>query len=317
MSSVPASTESSQLFDEETGEVQPVAVAEQVCSYVDGQSTTPSSSSSEPKKMDSTHRSGNKIGHDPNNLKLKTNYPIKKGKGGMPALLHDVSERLDKWAVEPNLYPNFTRALSVNGMHIRSEAREAIAVTLKAMLRKLNLATMVVAKPSTTGLRCWSVKKLLEDAPIGRKRLERVLHRFYRITLVESHRQCKKNEDGTYKHFASIRVISERLFELLGVTPERIKKQRDKASDRIKQKAAELRMKAAQLVKTGKRAVDQATPFGANDSDPQPNKIDRTRWNECWKKAVEMVKKQVPRFHPERHKPAIRQQCIALYEAGA
>lgn len=114
----------------------------------------------------------------------------------------------------------------------RSERRESCSILLSALIHRLDLVSLRVGFPKEDGsFEGLTDKDLARMTGLSLRRLERAMRDLAGLKLVKIHRSCEKQEDGTYRGRPSIRAISARFFEMIGLG-EKLRKQRLKATRR-------------------------------------------------------------------------------------
>jgi hypothetical protein len=328
VSSVSASaSEYPQLFDfdEETGEVPSFEEDTGESSFTQALSSVPQDTTEPSSELpDPRPRSVNSFGHDRHNLDFAIEYPVEKGRGKMPAIIADAIERLQKWAINPENYPEFNDAICgyKNG-RMRSQMREKVVRVISSMLRRLNLATLIVGKHSPNGMHGWAVKGLAEVARVPRRGCEAVLTLLYKSKLVSSAAQyrklkatdtpyhgkcCRKTIKGSvYEFYASMRTFSVDFFTLLGFTEKVVEKARTKSSNRIKEEAKKLAVTAAEMVQlkvkkvTGKFKTRAEKQKLRKQVDEQ-KKRELNQRTEVFGAARELLEAEIPDFDDRRNR---------------
>jgi len=214
---------------------------------------------------------GNYCGHDPDDPVLTLAKPALIGKGGIPRILTLCMERLDAYFIRPKrLIPSLNFANGSTRKQ-RSERRESCILLLKALLKRTDLVSLRVGTPAADGFLNYTLDYIALDTGMVLRRVERAMKdlKFAGIVTVSQPREQKA--DGSWKGLAAVKAISKDLFGLLGLA-EMLKKERGKASKRLKEKIEDwaeklvtqtskardsLSFKSA-LVKTGKKQKNYA-----------------------------------------------------------
>lgn len=179
------------------------------------------------------NQGGNFCGHDPQKPLLNTLNPIKIGKGGLPRVLTLCMERLDGYYERPSKVLPTLNAANGSTRQQRSERREACIRLLKALLKKLELASLRVGTPTAEGFMNYTVDYVARDTAMTLKRVERALADLKKAGLITVAQQRELKEDGTWKGMAAVKAISKHLFGALGLT-KMLMLERGKAAKRLK-----------------------------------------------------------------------------------
>lgn len=182
---------------------------------------------------------GNFCGHNPLLPKLDLAIPMKTadpvtGKGGLPKVLHLLSERLEAYFDNPKLIPSLN---SANGScrKQRSERREACVRVLNGILKFTDLVTLRVGIPETNGFKFLPLRVLEKHIGLETRRIVRALRDLRSAGLISSNQPREMDEDGNYKGLAAIRCVSKHLFAMFGLD-KMLAKQRELASKRFRKK---------------------------------------------------------------------------------
>ena len=190
-------------------------------------------------------RCGNRCDHDPTRpILLGINDPFPKGKGGFPLLLHKAIERTQTYFDRPGLLPSLNLA---NGSprQQRSERREACIQVLSSILYRLNITTLCVGIPTTSGFVNLSVATLGKQTTLGEKRVDRALQDLKRSGILTiSQPRCQK-KDGTWMGQVAVKAVSRSLFKALGLETM-LYMARKHAAKKHKEKGLQSPSKAAQ-----------------------------------------------------------------------
>lgn len=188
--------------------------------------------------------SGNRCGHNPYNPRLNAAVSIPKGKGGFPRILSLAAERAKAWYFHPAKCP----ALHGTGRQIRSERREACQIVLEVILRHLDLASLCLGTPTpASGFIDIDMKTIVRDSGICQRRCERAIALLKEAGFMRVKQPRRQNEEGAYFGCRAIRVVTEALFEALGLGPM-LHRERVRASERLRRKAQKMNKKLSDLM---------------------------------------------------------------------
>ncbi len=181
---------------------------------------------------------GNFCGHDPASPVFTLAKPAKKGKGGLPRVLTLCMERLKNYYYRPRkLLPSLDLANGSQRQQ-RSERREACVCLLNALLKRTDLASLRVGVPTPDGFMSYTVDYIANDTGMTLKRAERALQDLKAAGLITVAQRCQAQPDGSWRGLAAVKAISKHLFGAFGLSGM-LKKERDKASKRLKKKNQE------------------------------------------------------------------------------
>ncbi len=179
---------------------------------------------------------GNFCGHDPANPAFTLAKPAKKGKGGIPRVLTLCMERLKDYYYRPRkVIPSLDLANGSQRQQ-RSERREACVCLLAALLKRMDVTSLRVGVPTKDGFMNYTVDYIAKDTGMTLKRVERALHDLKAAGLVTVSQPRQLRPDGSWKGLAAVKAVSKQLFGVFGLA-SMLKKERDKASKRLKKKA--------------------------------------------------------------------------------
>ena len=182
---------------------------------------------------------GNFCGHDPLSPRFTLARPAKTGKGGIPRILTLCSERLKGYYYNPRkLIPSLDLANGSQRQQ-RSERRESCLLSLMALLKYTDLASLRVGIPTQDGFLSLTVDYIAKQTGMTLKRVERALADLKTSGLVTIAQPRKRLPDGYWKSLAAVKAISRNLFAIFGLD-RRLKQERTKASKRLKQKTQQL-----------------------------------------------------------------------------
>lgn len=190
------------------------------------------------------HSSGNRCGHVPHHPRLSAAVSIPKRKGGFPRILSLAAERAKAWYFHPAKCP----ALHGTGRKIRSERREACQIVLEVIFRYLDLASMCLGTPTpASGFIDIDMKTIVRDSGIGQRRCERAIALLKKAGFMRVKQPRRQNEEGAYFGCRAIRIVTEALFEALGLGPM-LHRERARASERLRRKAQKMNKKLSDLM---------------------------------------------------------------------
>lgn len=188
--------------------------------------------------------SGNRCGHNPHNPRLNAAVSIPKGKGGFPRILSLAAERAKAWYFHPAKCP----ALHGTGRQMRSERREACQIVLEVIFRHLDLASLCLGIPTpASGFIDINMRTIVRDSGIGQRRCERAIALLKKAGFLRVKQPRRQNEEGAYFGYRAIRIVTEALFEALGLGPM-LHRERARAAERLRRKAQKINRKLSDLM---------------------------------------------------------------------
>lgn len=218
---------------------------------------------------------GNRCGHDPKRPQLSAAAPIPKGKGGLPRILSLAAKRAKAWYFYPAKCPQ----LHGTGRQVRSERREACQIVLEVIFRHLDLASMCLGTPTpVNGFIDIDMRTIVHDSGMGQRRCERAIALLKEAGFMRVKQPRRQNEEGAYFGCRAIRIVTETLFECLGLGPM-LRRERVRASERLRRKAQKTNRKLADFMR---RLVSGPSKvfYAAQPSREQEQK--RLAWNRLW-----------------------------------
>lgn len=224
---------------------------------------------------------GNRCGHAPHHPRLSAAVPIPKGKCGFPRILSLAAERAKAWYFHPAKCP----ALHGTGRKNRSERREACQIVLEVIFRYLDLASMCLGTPTpASGFIDVDMKTIVRDSGIGQRRCERAIALLKKAGFMRVKQPRRLNEEGAYFGCRAIRIVTEALFEALGLGPM-LHRERARASERLRRKAQKMNKKLSDLMgrirDMFKSPVQRA--FRQVSAKDREEREQRTlAWNQTW-----------------------------------
>ena len=229
--------------------------------------------------------SGNVGGHNLSSPRLNAAVPIPKGKGGLPRILSRAAERAKAWYFRQAKCP----ALHGTGRQVRSERREACQIVLEVIFRHLDLASMCLGTPTpASGFIDIDMKTIVHDSGIGQRRCERAIALLKGAGFMRVKQPRRQNEEGAYFGCRAIRIVTEALFEALGLGPM-LPSERARASERLRRKAQKMNKKLSDLM--GRMRDMFKAParrgFRQVSAREREEREQRTRaWNQTWGQLV-------------------------------
>lgn len=227
--------------------------------------------------------SGNRCGHDPRRPQLTPARPIRKGKGGLPRILSLAAERAKSWYFHPKKCPS----LEANPKRrTRSERREACQILLETILSHLDLASMCLGTPTvSSGFIDIDMRTIVRDSGIGQRRCERAIAVLKEAGFMKVTQPRTQNEEGLYFGCRAIRVVTEALFEWLGLGPM-LARERRRATAALQKKAQKANTRLTELM----RRITKRLPY--RKRSPRQADDEATRqWNlkcaECFSTGME------------------------------
>ena len=188
---------------------------------------------------------GNRCGHDPKRPILSPAHPIRKGKGGLPRILSLAAERAKAWYFHPKKCPPLQ---AHPDRRTRSERREACQIVLETILAHLDLASMCLGTPTAaSGFIDIDMRTIVRDSGIGQRRCERAIALFKEAGFMKVTQPRTQNDEGMYFGCRAIRVVTEALFEWLGLGPM-LHRERARASERLRRKAQKANRKLSEFM---------------------------------------------------------------------
>ena len=179
---------------------------------------------------------GNFCGHDPLSPRFTLARPAKTGKGGIPRVLTLCAERLKTYYYSPRkVIPSLDLANGSQRQQ-RSERREACLLSLMALLKYTDLASLRVGIPTQNGFLSLTVDYLAKQTGMTLKRVERAMADLKAAGLVTVAQPRKRLPDGSWKGLAAVKAISRHLFAVFGLG-RMLQRERDKASKRLAKKS--------------------------------------------------------------------------------
>lgn len=225
---------------------------------------------------------GNRCGHDPKNPNLSPAKPIRKGKGGLPRILSLAAERAKAWFYHPKKCPPLQ---SHPNRRTRSERREACQIVLETILAHLDLASMCLGTPTlSNGFIDIDMRTIVRESGIGQRRCERAIAVFKEAEFMKVTQPRMQNDEGMYFGCRAIRVVTEALFDWLGLGPM-LHRERARASERLRRKAQKANRKLSDFMNRVRKQF-QSSIGGITrrfTAPHDPSREQRTlAWNRKW-----------------------------------
>jgi len=174
--------------------------------------------------------SGNRCGHNPNQPKFLVQPHAQK----MPKILARSIELVEHYYYRLKDLPQ----LDTLNPHRkkRSERREAVIQTLKALLKYMDLVTMTVGIPTKDGQVGLTLLRLHQEVSISWPRFKRAIADLRAAGFLSISQPRMTNSAGQVRGLVGIKAISSRLFEALKIDFW-LRRERDRASKRQRTKA--------------------------------------------------------------------------------
>ena len=221
---------------------------------------------------------GNRWGHDPKHPNLSPAKPIRKGKGGLPRILSLAAERAKAWYFHPKKCPPLQ---AQPNRRTRSERREACQIVLETILSYLDLASMCLGTPTAaSGFIDIDMRTIVRDSGIGQRRCERAIALFKEAGFMKVTQPRTQNDEGMYFGCRAIRVVTEALFEWLGLGPM-LHRERARASESLRRKAQKANRKVTDFMRRITKGLRNAFTFRPQRSRAEQEKREEAalRWN--------------------------------------
>lgn len=168
-------------------------------------------------------------------------HPPRTGRGGIPAILTTLAERLDRYFHAPAEWLPGLNAANGSRRQQRSERRIACVQLLRASLKFCDLVSLRVGVPQADG--SWlnlTLPYLAEQAGLDLRRAERALRDLQAAALVRVRPQCERIETAEgdrFKGLAAFKYLPVSLFDAFGLRA-RLVHERTRAHLRAQRKAA-------------------------------------------------------------------------------
>lgn len=229
---------------------------------------------------------GNRCGHCPKRPQLRPARPIRTGKGGLPRILSLAAERAKAWYFHPKKCPPLQ---AHQNRQTRSERREACQIVLEIILSHLDLASMCLGTPTpASGFIDIDMRAIVRDTGMGQRRCERAITLFKEAGFMRVAQPRTQNEEGAYFGCRAIRVVTEALFEWLGLAPM-LRRERARASEHLRRKAQKMNKKLSDLMG---RLREKLKAPGKNfkqrftHSNGQAHEQRTLSWNRRWSEFI-------------------------------
>lgn len=208
---------------------------------------------------------GNRCGHNPH---IPRSFEPPESHKARPGILRKLIEKLAAYYDSPaKILPSLNLANGKESQQ-RSERREACLQLLSCLIHFLDLVTLRVGIPETSGsFRGLSLRYLAGLSGLGLRRAERACYDLVAAGILTVHPIAKKTGIGEFKGLPAIRTICKALFRAFNLGYW-LKRERDKASKRKQQEKrgdaamgrVELAIKAAQVKTKSNRDNSPLTP---------------------------------------------------------
>lgn len=187
---------------------------------------------------------GNRCGHNVKLPQLDLPVPSKKGLGGLPRILTLAQERFEEFFHKPEKCPLLQ---STPKRKTRSERREAYIRVGKALLQRLDLVTLCCGTPTQVGFIDISMQDIMVASGLNQRRCERAIRQIRNAGFLSVMQPRGISSEGKYFGCRAIRVFTENFFVWLGLDII-LKKERQKATQRLQQKANKMRKRIKELL---------------------------------------------------------------------
>ena len=245
--------------------------------------------------------SGNRCGHDPRNPKL-LDIPIPENR---PQFIQEAARKLLSHVEKLGLLPilNF----HADGRKVRSERRDGIGMLLIALVLRMDLATGRVGFPTEHGFFNYTMDHLATWAGLGERRAARIVATLKDAGYLAVSQIRERLKDGSYRSFSAIKIVSNTLFDALGLRGW-LDKERAKARERlrIKQKAYKkaCAKRDATMIKqlTAKIAGMAPTSFDRNADEKAQEKAAKKRQTSVQTigtRSLDPISKYLDKLNPE------------------
>lgn len=152
-----------------------------------------------------------------------------------PLLLCRTIERFVQFYKSPFRVPELNGA-NGSDRQMRSERREACIVVMAAILRYTDIVSLRVGIPTKTGFVSLSYETLRKQTHLGEKRFQRAMNDLKAARLITVSQRGQLLPSGKWVGLSAVKAVSKDVFELFGLL-EWLKKEREKATQRLKKKA--------------------------------------------------------------------------------
>jgi hypothetical protein len=154
---------------------------------------------------------------------------------------------------------------------MRSERREACVSLLGAMAHYCDLPSLCLSVPQADGsLLALPLETLAERAGLGRRRAERAMRDIVTGGLLKVHPRCERQDDGTYRGRAAIRVVPPALFGLFGLEGPLAHDRRRLSQKRREECGVPTKTATARIRTAVGGVLDKLTGRGAPATPPVP-----------------------------------------------
>lgn len=170
------------------------------------------------------------------------------GSDNRPPFLYSVGEAFKKYFAFPELFPTLNHAVSSRQQ--RSERREAVIVTMLALLEFLELSSLRIGIPTEKGFQPLTLDVLQRRTNLHPRRFERAIQNLREAGILKVSDQYKYKHPITkqYIFFPAVRNVNKAFFDVLGFG-KRLAEERLAASKRLQKKAIRAGVKFSQMVK--------------------------------------------------------------------
>lgn len=202
-----------------------------------------------------------------------------------PPVLLQLIDKIEAFYWEPMILPRLNFALSKYQM--KSSRREALVRFIKVLAKNTDLATMTIGKFNQGKFTPVKFSVLADEAEINKRRADRIVRALKKAGYLTVTRQYEKDkEQNTYKGFAAIKTIKEKLFKDLGIL-KRLKTDRNFASEKLGPQGREKINKSFKVTKA-KRYL-QSLPLDLTADILQAANIPKNLKNQLQQKALSLI----------------------------
>ena len=196
----------------------------------------------------------------------------------MPRILSLAAERAKAWYFHPKKCPPLQ---AQPNRRTRSERREACQIVLETILSYLDLASMCLGTPTAaSGFIDIDMRTIVRDSGIGQRRCERAIALFKEAGFMKVTQPRTQNDEGMYFGCRAIRVVTEALFEWLGLGPM-LHRERARASESLRRKTQKANRKVTDFMRRITKGLRNAFTFRPQRSRAEQEKREEAalRWN--------------------------------------
>ncbi len=157
---------------------------------------------------------GNNCGHSPNTPRWFE--PLEKHT--RPHIIKSLVDSIKGYYKEPAALLPLLNLSNGSDRQQRSERREACVSVLGCLVHYLDLATLRVGIPQADqSFKGITMPFIAEKCSLSLRRTERAVADLVASGLLTVYPLCEKIEDATYKGYAAIRTINQKIFTIFGL----------------------------------------------------------------------------------------------------